>query len=106
MTRLVRRRRRRSAGPGGHRAVAVHRSAAASDDRGDPPILLATGFPNEANGMPTICMTDHAELAVWTLDNHTFDPVERNKLLTEEVVPRVSTLPGRAERDHGNIAVA
>ena len=42
-------------------------------------------------------MTNHAVLAVWTLDNHNFDPVERDKLLTEDVVPRVSTLPGFVE---------
>ena len=42
-------------------------------------------------------MTNHAVLTVWTLDNHNFDPVERDKLLTEEVVPRVSTLPGFVE---------
>ena len=29
-------------------------------------------------------MTNHAVLTVWTLDNHNFDPVERDKLLTEE----------------------
>jgi hypothetical protein len=32
-------------------------------------------------------MTTLAVLTVWTLDNHNFDPVERDKLLTEEVVP-------------------
>ena len=42
-------------------------------------------------------MTNHAVLTVWTLDNHNFDPVKRDKLLTEEVVPRVSTLPGFVE---------
>jgi len=42
-------------------------------------------------------MTNHAVLTVWTLDNHNFDPVERDKLLTEDVVPRVSTLPGFVE---------
>ena len=42
-------------------------------------------------------MTNHAVLAVWTLDNHNFDPVVRDKLLTEEVVPRVRTLPGFVE---------
>ena len=42
-------------------------------------------------------MTNHAVLTVWTLDNHNFDPVARDKLLTEEVVPRVSTLPGFVE---------
>jgi len=42
-------------------------------------------------------MTNHAVLTVWTLDNHNFDPVVRDKLLTEEVVPRVRTLPGFVE---------
>jgi hypothetical protein len=42
-------------------------------------------------------MTNHAVLTVWTLDNHNFDPAERDKLLTEEVVPRVSALPGFVE---------
>jgi hypothetical protein len=42
-------------------------------------------------------MTNHAVLTVWTLDNLNFDPVVRDKLLTEDVVPRVSTLPGFVE---------
>ena len=42
-------------------------------------------------------MTNHAVLAVWTLDNQNFDPVERDQLLTGEVVPRVRTLLGFVE---------
>ncbi|MGB8385688.1 MAG: hypothetical protein WCG47_31355 [Dermatophilaceae bacterium] len=42
-------------------------------------------------------MTNHAVLAVWTLDNTNFDPIERDKVLITDVVPRVSTLPGFVE---------
>lgn len=58
---------RSAAGPGGHLEFAVH----------EP---------------------DHG-LTVWTLDtgHHNFDPVERDTLLTKEVVPRVSSLPGFVE---------
>jgi hypothetical protein len=40
-------------------------------------------------------MTSHA---VWRLDNHNFDPVERDKLMTGQVVPRVEHATGLRRR--------